>query len=85
MSMVRVRSAVVEEDNDVDQWFGQCAHSMELSFALQEISSVTGGGAVADVAAADCRQPARRSVDSRAMSLRTSLDVELAGSSRGGR
>ena len=85
MLVARARSAVTEQADGIDQWFGHCAYSMELSFWLQEISLVTDGGAVGNVAAADGRQPPRRSVDSRAMSLPTSLDVGLAGSSRGGR
>ena len=85
MSVARARNAVVEQADGIDQWFGHCAYSMELSFWLQEISLVTDGGAVGDVAAADCAQPPRRSVDSRAMSLRTYVDAALAGSSRGGR
>jgi len=52
---------------------------MELSLWLQEISLVTGGGAVGDGGAAVCEQPPRRSVDSRAMSLRTDVDAALAG------
>jgi len=79
MSVARSWSPVAEQADRVDRWFGHCANSMELSFWLQEISSVTGGGALGGVAAAVCAQPPRRSVDSRVMSLRTDVDAALAG------
>jgi len=79
MSAVRAWSAMAERADGAVRWFGHCSHSMELSLWLQEISLVTGGGAVGDGGAAVCEQPPRRSVDSRAMSLRTDVDAALAG------